>query len=503
VTQIHVDTERLAHMCWQLDWHVSTLHNGAAGLVRAVYGAPSYNGQYGPWLWNLAMEGSDPLHRMADHLGGLLEWLRRVTDAFVEADELEIIGIPAWAALIREMVESGNVPAAVSSLYEWKGSNVCPPWIDEATWQHMSATSQLAILRDARLAYEEQLARIERLRMPPWEKDESWLWSVTGINPAALESRGYFSPQEIAEYRQHLAQVRADYDAKWGEFLESQSIYKFGVGDDLSEAFIIYLFGLEGAATHGLDARLASDGTVQAIVVREGQQLLDRSHVSDPVWQKVRGVDRPVQYYDLEQIAEFQGKGYGTQSLDQNGERHGYHYNLCGQITSAASMGLDPIDVLVTFESLPDGPRILGDQTMGTTERELRRLMAEYGWTTESIGHKGDAYSWWDGESWQPKAYQVSDFLDNGQGVRALLNLDTGTGLIGPKDGVHDAPHWAHILQVVVRDEGEAYVRIYNSFMHREEWYNFDHVVDSWTPSSNYVASIETPPAELGWLPSP
>ena len=205
------------------------------------------------------MEASNPLHRMADHLSGLLDWLRRVTAAFIEADQLEDAGILVWAGLVRDMVESGRVPAMVSSLYEWKGSNVRPPWIDEAAWEKITPEERLEILGQARLEHEQQLARIDRLRTPPWANNEQWLWRVAGVNPNLMGIYDLLEPGGVHGFQSQLERVRQEYEEKWADFLASQSIYRFAVGDDLSEAFLIYLFGVEGAAEYGVGAIVADD----------------------------------------------------------------------------------------------------------------------------------------------------------------------------------------------------------------------------------------------------
>jgi hypothetical protein len=97
----------------------------------------------------------------------------------------------------------------------------------------------------------------------------------------------------------------------------------------------------------------------------------------------------------------------------------------------------------------------------------------------------------------------VADHLLNGRGINALVNLDTGSDYIEPVDRTADAGHWSPILQVMTTRDNQQLVRLYNPYQDREEWYTFDHLVESWTPSANYMAVVATPPEELRWLPNP
>jgi hypothetical protein len=391
------------------------------------------------------------------------------------------------------MVESGDVPATVSSLYEWKGSNVRPPWIDEATWQAMSPDQQLEILERARLAYEQQLARIDRLRTPPWANNEEWLWRVGGVNPNLMGIYDQLEPGGAQEFQTQLEQVRQLYEQKWADFLASQSIYKFGVGDDLSEAFLIYLFGLEGAAEYGVGRHAANN-----------MRLLARPDLR-------ASVGPADQYIDLSDP---------SLPFSEEFPRSNPHFNLCGQLTIAATLGIDPIDGLARFsELLPDyaagdytdGSRILGDPRMGTSPQDLSDFMELYDWTGEPIGYASDTQAWVDRP---PTLAEISNRLERGQAVIALVALDTRSTYLTPNDVPGDAAHWVSIVQTIQTRSGEEIVRVYNPFMNREEWYTWQDMQDSWQLGSkldsqgdplgpNYRGVIGTPPPELAWLPQP
>jgi len=287
------------------------------------------------------------------------------------------------------------------------------------------------------------------------------------------------------------------------------AVYKFGVGDDLTEAFLIYMFGLEGAVLYGMDARFSDDGSLQGVVVEDDQRLLQNFE-----YHRYSG-GRHAQDINLDLISQFEGKGNGVNS----GDLQGIHYNLCGEITSSVTTGVDPIKALIKFEQIyienygvvyTDGVAILEDHTMGTDAGDLSALMEEYGWHGERVGNADDLYPWRDERGWQPKPDQVADHLNNGRAVIALLNLDTITEFIEPVNNRNDASHWVSILQVIETREGDTVVRIFNPYQNREEWYPFDHIVDSWElqgnqtePGPNYRAVVGTPPEELSWLPNP
>jgi len=304
------------------------------------------------------------------------------------------------------------------------------------------------------------------------------------------------------EFKANLEQVKREYEQEWANFLENQSVYKFGVGDDLTEAFLIYMFGLEGAAEYGVEFVHARDGHLLGGISSDEQRLLE-----DPrpyIDQYLLPDTRHFQDIHIGGIPQFDGLGYG--------DWKGVHYNLCGEITVAVTIGVEPIEALFRFEGIyieengvvfTDGSAILEDHSMGTDAGDISALLREYGWQGERVGNTGDPYPWRDHRDWQPKADQVAQHLNEGRAVIALVNLDTNSNFVEPVDGHTDATHWVSILQVMETQDGDAVVRIYNPYQNREEWYSFDTLVDAWTPGPNYRAVVATPPEEMAWLPNP
>jgi len=97
----------------------------------------------------------------------------------------------------------------------------------------------------------------------------------------------------------------------------------------------------------------------------------------------------------------------------------------------------------------------------------------------------------------------MKDNLKSGEAIDGLVDLNALSDYIEPVDKTADAGHWSPILQVMTTRDDEQLVRLYNPYQDREEWYTFDHLVKSWTPSANYMAVIATPAEELRWLPNP
>lgn len=481
MTDIYVDLEVLRRMVGLLIHRGAEMPRWATTLVNRTDGARTYEGgQYGPWVRDVAAAAASRVRTFAEELADHGHWLRNVVKAFEEADGADVAGYGAWAAMIRTMVEDGQDPTSL--IPDWARLRGCPPWISMEDWMMPNGDQRRAIVDEYLAAYQAQQARIERLRTPPWEKDADWLWRITGVDPNLLDSLGAASLDDLLSHQEDLARLRAKWQGYWDEFLESQSLYKFGVGDDLTESFLIYMFGLEGAAEYGVEDIVAAD-----------QRILGIPEFPFPG-------EAVEQYIDLGKIGAFEGNGYTV------------HPNLCGQLVVAATIGQDPEDALIEFNSLDpvkdgsvttDGFAILGNPHQGTGAANLRDLLQEYGWQGDRVGNAGDPYPWYDGRSWEPKPGQVADHLAHGRAVIALVNLDTATQRIDAADGTDDATHWVSVLQIVETRTGESVARIYNPFQNREEWYSFDTLVDAWTPGPNYRAVIATPPQSLAWFPTP
>jgi len=199
------------------------------------------------------------------------------------------------------------------------------------------------------------------------------------------------------------------------------------------------------------------------------------------------------QYLDLSQIPFFAGKRYPT------------NYNLCGQLSVAAALGLDPIEVLLVFEDLKpgggsttDGALILATNEK-TSIRNLEDLIHRFGWGTQAIGFETDPLRWREGQLGPPTPERVAELLAQGKAMIALVNLNRRSGKIQDPDLAREeednTPHWASLHEVEWRSEG-AFVLVYNSFRDHEEWYSWESFLRSWElypDNSNYRALIALP----------
>jgi hypothetical protein len=468
-------------------------------LLRTTSDARSYDGQYAPWVQALAGEANHDIRTSADELNTLGQRLGCVAKAFEDADQAESVGDFAWALIMREMVERGEIPTG--DWFVWRERFVRPPWISPEEWRLLTPEERRELVLEARKAYDAQNARIARMRTPPWEKDLGWLWNIAGLHPLLFEME-HFPDMEIDGIREYMNQLRQEYEQHWADFLANQAVYKFGVGDDLTEAFLIYMFGLEGAMQYGAAAIESSKGEFIGVIVAEDQRITEpfRERLSrDGI--NIIDLDRNAQDFNLNAIPGFENNNYGSNRMGEKG----VHFNLCGQIGSALMMEVDPVEALIVFEGIPGGSDILENPHEGTNPNDLIALLAEYGWEGERVGYTGDPYPWrrFNGDSFRPKYEQIADHLLNGRGINALVNLDTGSDYIEPLDRTADAGHWSPILQVMTTRDDQQLVRLYNPYQDREEWYTFEHLVKSWTPSANYMAVVATPPEELRWLPNP
>jgi len=264
LTDIYVDLEALRRMVRHLVHRGAEMPRWATTLVNRTIDARTYEGgQYGPWVRDLAGAAASRARTFAEELSEHGHWLRNVVTAFEEADAADVVGYGAWAAMIRAMVEEGQDPTSL--IPDWARLRGCPPWVSAEDWLMYSADQRRAIINEYQAAYLAQQERIERLRTPPWEKDPDWLWRITGVDPNLMDSLGAASLDDLRAYQEGLDSLRAEWQGYWDDFLESQSLYKFGVGDDLREAFLIYMFGLEGAGEYGVAEVVAADQRILGI----------------------------------------------------------------------------------------------------------------------------------------------------------------------------------------------------------------------------------------------
>ena len=247
---IRVDPEELRLAAGELQDSARQLRQVGRDLVAVAHTAPSYDGQFGPAVREAAQSLQAEACQLASWLDDLGDGLEAKAQAFQEADEVAVAGLTAAGAQLQALVDEGT---ALPLMPAWLRRGERPPWMDEETWWNLPWAERSAILAEARQRWMEAQTRRAALLTPPWEKDPGWLVSMSGMTPEMMRNLPHDVGQNL------LAGVRAQYAAEWPRFLASQSMFQFGVATDQSEAFLIYLYGLEGAKRYGVGPNLATD----------------------------------------------------------------------------------------------------------------------------------------------------------------------------------------------------------------------------------------------------
>ena len=477
---IRVDPEELRLAAGELQDSARQLRQVGHDLVAVAHTAPSYDGQFGPAVREAAESLQAEACQLASWLDGLGGGLEAKAQAFQEADEVAVAGLTAAGAQLQALVDEGT-PLPLMPAWLRRGER--PPWVEEEDWSFLPRAERAAILAEARQRWMEAQARRAALLTPPWEKDPGWLARVAGLTPEAIRSLS------LDERHNLLADARAQYAAEWPRFLANQSMFQYGVATDQSEAFLIYLYGLEGAERYGAGPNLASDSP--------GRILPDLE------MGKYRDPDRPdvAQYLvitDMPSLKELLPEGHKL-------------HNDCAYLSTGATMGMTANDALGQVARLDrnqypylvvDGLTVLrNDETVGPPT--IRAQFESQGWEAHAIGYQSDQELWNPaGGSGAPQPGRVRGMLDSGRGIVALVNLDISEARLAPAHVSDDAPHWASIVQVLQTRDGENVVRVFNSFQDREEWYSWADFRHAWEVpgSANYRAVYATPPESVAFV---
>jgi uncharacterized protein YukE len=476
---IRVEPEELRLAAGELQESARQLREVGRDLVSVARTAPSYDGQFGPAVRAAADSLRAEACQLAswlDELGGSLE---AKAQAFQEADEVAVAGLTATGAQLRALVDEGT---ALPLMPIWLRRGRCPPWIAEEEWWDTSLARRGEILAEARQRWFEAQERRALLLTPPWEKDPAWLVGMAGVTPDA------FRRLSIEERRSLTAETRAQYAAEWQRFLASQSMFQHGVATDQREAFLIYLYGLEGAQQHGVSINMPTDSPGRILADAEMGGLTSPGALA-------------VQYFLSDNIV----------SLKPNIPRDRVLHNLCAYLSTGATLGMTANDALGQVAHLrnneypylvEDGLAVLkNDVPVGPPY--IRAQFESQGWDAHAIGYQSDLELWNpDGGSGAPRPERVQGMLDSGRGIIALVNLDVSEGRLTPTHVLDDAPHWVSIVQVLQTREGDDVIRVYNPFQDREEWYGWEDFRHAWEVpgEANYRAVYAAPPHVVAFL---
>ena len=210
------------------------------------------------------------------------------------------------------------------------------------------------------------------------------------------------------------------------------------------------------------------------------------------------GGQTPWEDYTADGLSAAQYFGIGELAKDwewaNDGEYLWAHFNLCGELSVMGVVGdtiphgldlfnrldFDTLQTAVFNEGKKDERKIplhtgadILKNNVSTWDTHVAEFFEAYGWEAET--HTGDA-----------AGDDLSEELEAGRGVVALVELSTTTGFLAPDGGT---AHWVSVLQVLHTQNGEDIVRVYNPFHNREEYYEWEYFHNCWTqtPGNNSV----------------
>lgn len=178
MTVIYVAPEELEAVARSMSEAADEVEHCGRELMRVAADAPSYEGQYGPWLEGMAVADDHDTRLMAEEIRERAHNLLSTAGAFRDADALDALGYVAWAATVRRLVEADYDPTGLVA--DWLRGPGRPPQIALKEWNLLTEEERQAILEGA------------------W--DSQWLWA----HPAALAAV-LTSDREGQEYLEQTA----------------------------------------------------------------------------------------------------------------------------------------------------------------------------------------------------------------------------------------------------------------------------------------------------------
>ena len=160
MTVIYVAPEELEAVARSMSEAADEVEHCGRELMRVAVDAPSYEGQYGPWLEAMAVADDHDTRLMAEEIRERAHNLLSTAGAFRDADALDALGYVAWAATVRRLVEADYDSTGLVA--DWLRGPGRPPQIALNEWNLLTEDERRAILEGA------------------W--NSQWLWA----HPAAL-----------------------------------------------------------------------------------------------------------------------------------------------------------------------------------------------------------------------------------------------------------------------------------------------------------------------------
>lgn len=167
-----------------------------------------------------------------------------------------------------------------------------------------------------------------------------------------------------------------------------------------------------------------------------------------------------------------------------------FHSNLCGALVASTLVEIEPAYFIWSTLYFDDwGWDFYSNPDQGTNKYQLMDTFDYFGW--ESRLDTTPAYNYQCGGSriipgandraGQPFLCQIADWLGSGwvPVVGSNLWADSAHGILysqeyAPNSNYRYAPHWVAVLQLISSKDGFSYVRIYNPFQNREEFYTWN-----------------------------
>jgi hypothetical protein len=326
----------------------------------------------------------------------------------------------------------------------WLTQRTRPPYIAPDTWKALPPSERSEIINDALRAWKAHEADLA----PP-------AWLVEGSRPPFI-SEGTWNRIGMAERIATIADSRAAWQAYQQEALDLLFNGMPRVDGVIQEPYLVQ---------HPL-------GDVY--------QLGFGSGVSG-TWASYQGSANAAQYLDLRRLL---GDGYPAA-----------HYNLCGQLAVAQTLGLSVRDGLRLFSEMSNGQynSVLTNARQTTGFGDLMAMFRAAGWTATYRNQGTHPRS-------LGTAADLEAALAGGNGVIALVNIN-GTGRlqsVSASDQDRDIAHWVTVMGVEQSPAGETQVRVYNPFTNHEEVYTWETFEAAWSQtagnSSRHLIVVGTPP---------
>jgi hypothetical protein len=334
----------------------------------------------------------------------------------------------------------------------WLQDGQRPPFISAQAWNSVGIQERNAILADSRSGWSEHLQEmapswLQNSQRPPFISEETW-------NSVGIQERNA---------------ILDDARTAWRAAAQEDSEFFFnGVpegGVRVDHPYSAVDPGMYGQGQVGEFAQYA---------VQKGSAA---------------------QYLNVNQIIP--GEGYASA-----------HYNLCGELSVGSMLGIPPSEAMSLFaetgrnglyagEITKDDGTVVAGKGNTTSFGDLEAMIEQAGWTAETV--KGSS----GGPPYTPQ--QMDQMLESGQGMIALVNIDTknSDGMLRPiADDQKNVAHWVEVMDVTTTPNGETYVRVYNPYQNAEEVYSWEDFTESWSAtagnSTEYGVIVATPPETEG-----